>query len=257
MTDNDVSHEGRREHEELVYQVAEACRILGKLDLTHYAFGHVSYKVGEDRLLIKGKGPTEVGLRFTGPDDIIMIDHEARTIDGKEGLRAPSEAFLHIWLHRTNPDIRSVIHVHPPSAVLLTICDVPIEPIYGAFGPGVQMAIDGVPVYPRSVRISDHTLGEEFASFMAGRTHTLMRGHGVTVAGDSIEDAMVRTLTLDELTTMCHQAHLLGGARRIPDEDVAVFSEPIAADRPRGSAGGRSGILAAYRYYRMLAGEGG
>lgn len=243
------------DHIEISNLIAEACRILGKLDLTHFSLGHVSYRLDDDSMLIKGKGPAEVGLRYTSPRDVIRVSFDAEKVSGPAGLQPPSESFLHIWLYKARPELRSVVHVHPEAAVLLTICEKPIFPIYGAYGQGVRMAVDGVPVYPRSVRIKDDEIGADFARFMGKKNYALMRGHGVTVAGSSIERAVVRTLILNELTTMMYKAYLLGEPRPIPDEDLAEYALPPEVNQRRGSVGGRAGLLAAYRYYRTLAGE--
>jgi ribulose-5-phosphate 4-epimerase/fuculose-1-phosphate aldolase len=236
-------------------KVAEACRILGRLDLTHSSLGHVSQRVGGEAMLIKGKGPDEVGVRYTQPADVITVDFDGNKVDGPDGLQPPSESFLHIWLYRTNPEFSSVVHVHPEPAVLLTICEKEIRPIYGAYGPGARMAIEGVTTYPRSVRINSHELGKDFAEFMSGKKYALMRGHGVSVGGASVEDATVRTLLLNELVTMTYKAYLLGDPRPIPDEDIAEWSRADDGPRVRGSVGGAAGMLAIYRYYRSLAGE--
>lgn len=244
-----------RDEEELASVVAEACRILGRLDLTHFSLGHVSHRVGEETMLIKGKGPNEVGLRYTEPKDIVKVDFDANLVSGADGLNPPSESFLHIWQYRLNPEVRSVIHVHPESAVLLTICDKPIRPFYGSYNFGVRMAIEGVPVYPRSIRINSHERGRELAEFMAGKRQALMRGHGVTVAGDTLEDAVVRTMTLNQLTTATYRAYQLGDPQEISPEDIEEWKTPFSEHRSRGSAGGHTGILAEYRYYQRLASE--
>ena len=55
--------------------VAQSCRVLGKLNLTKEPSGHVSARVpGEDRVLIKARGPEESGLRFVSARDIITVD---------------------------------------------------------------------------------------------------------------------------------------------------------------------------------------
>jgi L-fuculose-phosphate aldolase len=241
---------------DIVAVVARACRILGKLDLTHAALGHVSYRLGEsETMLIKGKGPAEVGLRYTRPEDIVQVDFNAEMVSGPADLQPPSESFLHIWLYRKNPQVRSVIHVHPEHAVLLTICDKDILPIYGSYGGGVRLAIEGIPTYPRSVRINDNRLGEEFATCMGAKQAALMRGHGVSVVGTSVEDATVRTIELNQLVTMTYKAYLLGTPGRISDEDIQTLMQPVDANRRRGSAGGDAGMLATWRYYRSLADE--
>jgi ribulose-5-phosphate 4-epimerase/fuculose-1-phosphate aldolase len=236
--------------------VAKACRIVGKMDLTHAALGHVSYRLGDsERMLIKGKGPDEVGLRYTRPEDILTVDFNANKVSGAAGLQPPSESYLHIWLYKQNPEVRSVVHVHPEHAVLLTICEKEILPIYGAYGSGARLAIEGVPTYPRSITIHDDKLGEEFARFMGKKSVSLMRGHGVSVTGASVEDATLRSLALNELVTMTYKAYLLGTPKPIPAEDQEEYRRPLDPNRPRGSAGGSAGMLATWRYYCQLTGE--
>jgi ribulose-5-phosphate 4-epimerase/fuculose-1-phosphate aldolase len=236
--------------------VAQACRVLGKRDVTHGALGHVSLRLDDgNSMLIKGKGPGEVGLRYTQPRDVITVDFDANKLDGAADLQPPSESYLHIWLYRLRPEIRSVIHVHPEHAVLLTICDKEIMPIYGAYGSGARLAIEGVPTYPRSITIHDDQLGEAFARFMGAKHAALMRGHGVSVVGNGVEDATVRVMALNELVTMTYKAYLLGTPRPIPDEDRAAMAQLQESGRRRGSAGGEVGMRAAWRYYCSLAGE--
>lgn len=236
--------------------VATACRVLGKLDMTHGALGHVSQRVGDtETMLIKGKGPGEVGLRYTQVRDIICVDFAAEKVWGADDLQPPSESYLHIWLYRTRPEVRSVIHMHPEHAVLLTVCDRPVLPIYGAYGPGVRLALEGVRTYPRSITIHDDQLGAEFAAFVGASSVALMRGHGVSVVGSSVEDATVRTFALNELVTMNYKAYLLGTPRPILAEDQAEYGRGEESHRRRGSAGGAAGMRAAWRYYCSLAGE--
>ncbi|HLG70677.1 MAG TPA: class II aldolase/adducin family protein [Chloroflexota bacterium] len=236
--------------------VAKACRIVGKMDLTHAALGHVSFRLGDsETMLIKGKGPDEVGLRYTRPEDILTVDFNANKVSGAAGLQPPSESYLHIWLYKQNPEVRSVVHVHPEHAVLLTICEKEILPIYGAYGSGARLAIEGVPTYPRSITIHDDKLGEEFATFMGKKSVALMRGHGVSVTGASVEDATLRSLALNELVTMTYKAYLLGTPKPIPAEDQEEYRRPLDPNRPRGSAGGPAGLMATWRYYCQLTGE--
>ncbi len=244
------------ERREISETIARSCRIMGKLDMTHAALGHVSYRVpGTETMLIKGKGPNEVGVRYTRPEDVIEVDFNANKVAGPDGLQPPSESYLHLWLYKTNPEVQSVIHIHPRPAVLLTICNKPILPIYAAYGTGIRLAVEGVETYQRSITIHDDQLGEEFAGFMVNRKVALMRGHGVSVTGSSIEDATVRAIALDELTTMNYQAYLLGDPQPIPDIDLAEMQKPPDPNRTRGSSGGDAGMRATWRYYSMLTDE--
>src|SRR5580704_8380586 len=103
-----------KDHGKMVDLIAESCRVLGELEITKEALGHVSWRIpGTETMLIKGKGPGEVGLRFTKPEDVLLVDFNANKLEGKDDLQPPSETFIHIWQFRTLPDIASCIHMHP------------------------------------------------------------------------------------------------------------------------------------------------
>lgn len=246
-----------QDRQEIVRKLAQANRILGVLDITHEALGHVSCRLeGQEAMLIKGKGPGEAGLRYTEERDIIDVDFKADKLEGPDDLQPPSESFLHIWMYKTRQDVQSVVHMHPEEAVLLTICDKPIIPIYGAFGAGARLAMEGVPVYPRSMTIHDDQLGEDFARTVGNCSVCLMRGHGITAVGNCIEQATLNCIALVELTRMLYKAYLLGDPRPIPDEDIEHSRSRLnASGRTRGSAGGVTGMMATWRYYVRLAEE--
>lgn len=242
---------------DIANQLAESCRILGVWDMTHGAEGHVSYWDGEsDSILIRGKGFDQLGVRYTRSSDIVEVDFDSNTLDGgTDGVRSPSESFLHTWLFRRNPDVRAVVHMHPRHAMLLTICEKEIFPMHGRVYQGAKLAVDGIDTYPTSITIHDHEKGEKFADFMGKKKVALMRGHGVTVVGSSVEDATVRALELNELLKLTYDAYLLGDPKPLPDGDIEYLRKEHEADRPRGAAGGEKGMLANYRYYAMMSGE--
>jgi L-fuculose-phosphate aldolase len=246
----------RKAEADLAERVAEACRVLGALDATHGSFGHVSVRTGPDSMLIKGKGKGEAALRDTSAKDILAVSFDMEKLSGPPDLRPPSESFLHTWIYKARPDVNSVIHMHPESAVLLTVCGISVQPIYGAYGRGGRLAVEGVPTYDSSLTISSHERGEDFATFFGDRRACLMRGHGVATAGADLEEAAVTTMALKELVDITYRAHLLGVAPIVlPPGEQAEIGRPMAADRPFGSSGGRAGVLTTWNYYRRLAGE--
>jgi L-fuculose-phosphate aldolase len=205
--------------------VAQSCRVLGKLNLTKEPSGHVSARVpGEDRLLIKARGPEESGLRFVSARDIITVDFQGKKVAGYDGLETPQEVFIHTWLYKTRPDLQCVVHVHPLTVVLFTICDKPLLPLYGAYDPsGLRLLIDGLATYPRSITVSNEQLGEEFAKAMGNKQSCLMRGHGITTAGPAVEEATLTAIKLNDAAEINYRAALLGTPRPIPPEDIEIL----------------------------------
>ena len=74
-------------------RVAQACRVLGTLNLTKAATGHVSARLpGTERAFIRARGQDELGVRYTTPEEVIEIDLDGRAIGNPPGLVAPSIA---------------------------------------------------------------------------------------------------------------------------------------------------------------------
>ena len=232
-------------------RVAQSCRILGKLNLTKEPSGHVSVREpGEERILIKARGPEESGLRFVAARDIITVDFDGKKVAGQDGLESPQEVFIHTWLYKTRPEVQCVVHVHPLTVVLFTICDKPLLPLYGAYDPsGLRLIVEGVASYPRSITVSSDQLGQEFARAMGDKQACLMRGHGITSAGSSVEEATLTAIKLNDAAVINYQAALLGSPQPIPQEDIDII---VGKSR----RGGRSVHTDSnWRYYCRLLDE--
>jgi L-fuculose-phosphate aldolase len=203
--------------------LARSCRILGKLNMTKEPSGHVSARIpGSDRILIKARGPGESGLKFVTERDLITVDLNGKKLDGPEELAAPQEVFIHTWMYRARPEIQSVVHVHPLTVVLFTICNKPLLPLFGAYDPsGLRLVVEGIPTYPRSILIANDDLGKELAEVMGDRSACMMRGHGITSAGVSIQEATLNAIKLNDVAEVNYRANLLGDPQPIPAEEIA------------------------------------
>lgn len=235
--------------------VAKSCRMLGGLGLTKAATGHVSQRSADGkRIFIRARGRDELGVRYTTADQVIAVDLDGKKIDGADGLAAPQEVFIHTWLYKTRPELKSVVHIHPVSVVLFTIVEKPLEPIFGAYDPGsLDLVLEGIPTYGRSITISNDKLGKEFSAAMGKKSVCMMRGHGITSAGASVEEATIAAIRLNELAEVSYRAHLLGTPKKIPDEDIAHFQRK-REEKATGKAEPGTHVGAMWRYYADLSG---
>jgi len=182
--------------------VAQACRLLAARGMVEGALGHVSARVGEDEIVIRCRGPAERGLAHTRPDDVWRVRLDGEPVDVPTGYGLPKELPLHTELLRARPDVGAVVHAHPHSALLCTLADLQPRAVYGAFDiPGMRMARRGIPVYDRPVLIRRPDLAREMVEAMGDADVCLLKGHGVTVAGETVEQAAVRAVRLD--TVLC------------------------------------------------------
>jgi L-fuculose-phosphate aldolase len=244
------------EIDDLKEEVARACRIIGRLHLTREPNGHVSARVpGSDLIVVKARGPQEAPLSYTTVGDLILVDRDGNMVEGREGLARPAEVFIHTELLRARPELNSVIHIHPPSIVAFTIAEKPILPIVGAYNPAVLRMVDaGIPTYPSSVLINSEERGVELTAAMGTARICLMRAHGITSAGASVEEATLNVIHLNDLAELQFKADLLGGAIPISDADRRDILDRLPPDVRAPSAGTRP-PSSEWRYYTQAYGQ--
>ena len=210
---------------ELRKKVALSCRIVGGQGLTRGSLGHVSARIpGTDRVLIKGKGVNEEAVEFATEKDVITVDLEGRVLEARKGIEAPNETAMHLIIYRKRPEVMSVIHTHPDWIVALTACDKPLIPMYAAYNPaGMRLVLDGIPIYPRSVTIVNRELADDFMGVMGDKKVCVLIGHGMTVAGGSVEEATVVSLNMYDLARLHGMAYAIGQPRPIPEADIFEY----------------------------------
>ncbi|MGH3494990.1 MAG: class II aldolase/adducin family protein [Sciscionella sp.] len=210
--------------------VATACQVMAECGLVEHVLGHISARVSENELLVRCRGRLESGLAYTTSDDIRLLAMDGTGDTG--AWTAPNELAIHTEVMRARPDVSAVVHAHPPAVVALSLLDVPLRPIYGAYDiPGALLARDGVPVWPRSALITSSALGAAMAGALGDRPVVVLRGHGLVSAAAGPADLAVRQAvlqaaavnTLARTTLSVLQAG--GVPRPISDDDLRALPD--------------------------------
>ncbi|TDD81337.1 class II aldolase/adducin family protein [Actinomadura darangshiensis] len=211
-------------------QIADACRVLAMRGLADGILGHISRRVGPDRILIRCRGPHERGLAHTTAADVRLLDLDGAPaaegeLDG--GWRPPNELPLHTEVLRARPDVQAVVHAHPPAVVAADLAGLAIRPVIGAFDiPGARLAQAGVPVYPRGVLVRDRRLAAEMVAALGAKAVVLLRGHGITSTGGTVPEAVLRAKSVDAIARMSLTVASAGGTLRdLPGDDLAELPD--------------------------------
>ncbi|ORB86570.1 3,4-dihydroxyphthalate decarboxylase [Mycobacterium kansasii] len=197
--------------------VALGCRVAAARGLVDGILGHLSLRVGDDQLLIRCRSDTDAGLAFTRPSDIRLIGIDGTPGGAAEldGYRIPNELPIHVETMLADPRRRAVAHLHPPAVVAADLAGIEIRPIYGAYDiPGAVLARGGVPVFERAVLIRSSQLGQDMVAAMGSAPVVICRGHGITSAAGSIQQAVLQAISLDALARMSLQVSAAGGTLR-------------------------------------------
>jgi ribulose-5-phosphate 4-epimerase/fuculose-1-phosphate aldolase len=140
--------------EEAKYEVALASRILALTGLAsgvRASMGHVSLRDPGDpnRFIVKGRGYTIDVLSRMHPENMVVCDLRGYLIDGPPGVLQCNEVMIHASVFRARPDVKSVVHAHPPFSVMLTVLGIPIVPMVLE---GIRQVREPIPVYPHCTR---------------------------------------------------------------------------------------------------------
>src|SRR5256885_480973 len=92
----------------------EICRIGKMLHENRFVAGcdgNISARLEQD--LVLGT-PTGLSKGMMEPEDLVVVDMQGHQ---RFGQRSPSsELAMHLLFYRLRPDIRAVVHAHPPTA---------------------------------------------------------------------------------------------------------------------------------------------
>lgn len=205
--------------------VALACRVLARYGLAEDILGHVSVRDGGGALRVRSRGPNERGLLFTDPADVHRVPLDGETpLPG--GYKVPNELPIHREVLRARPDAEAVVHVHPPMVVAADLAGLTLAPVVGAYNiPAMRMAHEGIPVYPRAVLISSGKLGREVAETLGDRPACVLRGHGIVTTGATVQQAVVRALSIAALARVTLLASQHGAPAPLPADDIAELPD--------------------------------
>jgi len=204
--------------------LARANRIIaneGVLD----AFGHVSIRHpgNPDRyLLSRSRAPELVQA-----GDILEFTLDSQPVKPTE-VRLYGERVIHGAIYQARPDVHAVCHHHAPSILPFCISGADLKPVYHL---GATLG-EKVPFWDSRDEFGDTNLivakpeeGASLARALGSHWIVLMRRHGATVAGASLEELTFRTIYTARNAALQIQAHTLGLVAPLSAAETRLASE--------------------------------
>ncbi len=188
---------------ELKQQMCEVGRRIWQRGFCAGNEGNHSARIGDDRFLCT---PTGLSKGFLEPADLIVVDGQGRQVEpNSRGRKPTSEIKVHLAIYRVRPDVRAVIHSHPPHATAFAIANVPlpegVHPEAEVFLGKVRTARFAMP--------STQALPESLLPLIKPDTNTLLMGnHGSVSFSNSLIDAYYKLEILDaycRILILCKQ----------------------------------------------------
>ena len=178
--------------------------------------GNISVRLDDKRLLTT---PTGVSKGFMTPDMMVMTDMRGTQLAGDR--KASSELLMHLAVYEQRPEIRAVVHAHPPTATGFAVAGIPLDRAVLA---EVVVTLGSIPIAgygtPSTAELAD-AVRKDIATYDG----LLLANHGALTIAQELFAAYYRMETVEHFARISLVARLLGRERVLSREEVLRLQE--------------------------------
>jgi HCOMODA/2-hydroxy-3-carboxy-muconic semialdehyde decarboxylase len=229
--------------DETIARLVEANHILAHERVVD-AFGHISAR-HPDRprhfLMSCARSPELVSASH-----IMEFGADGEPVGGN-GRQSYVERFIHSSIYAKRPDVGSVMHNHSYAVVPFSISKTKLRPVMHSAAKIGKV----IPVWDirkkfgaTNMLVNDSARGDDLAARLAANTVVLMRGHGCTVVGATVYDAVLSSVYLQVNAQLQMDAMRLGPVSFLHNDEIDVI---MGKQRDRGSSRAWEYLLARSR----------
>ncbi|MFL5619001.1 MAG: class II aldolase/adducin family protein [Gemmatimonadaceae bacterium] len=201
--------------------VAVCCRLYDR-GLIAGQDGNVSVRLPSGHILVTPSGLSKVDVT---PDALVELTPEGKQVTGD--LSASSEVGMHLRIYQERPDVRAIVHAHPPVATAFGVAG---RDFMDAVLPEVIFHLGRVPLVPFALP-GTPALGDAMAPYLADHDAFLLASHGATTVGPTLRLAHQRMESLEHAARILHAASQIGPVTPLRAEDIAALRAAREAAR--------------------------
>ncbi|MFG0248538.1 MAG: class II aldolase/adducin family protein [Phycisphaeraceae bacterium JB051] len=182
--------------------------------------GNHSVRISEDRVLCT---PTGISKGFLEADDMCIVDMDGNQVEpNPKGRKRTSEVLVHLAVYKKRPDVKAVIHSHPPHATAFAIAQIPLpEGIH----PEAEVFLGKVRTAPYATP-SKPELPESIVPLIGPETNTvLMANHGSLSFSFDLTDTYYKLEILDAYCRVLLLTKQLGSVNQLDQKQMTDLLE--------------------------------
>jgi L-fuculose-phosphate aldolase len=203
-------------------EIVRTARQIAQNGLSRSSDGNLSARLSENRILITPAGAYKAWLQ---PDQIVQIDLDGNLCSRLSSNQPSSEYLMHLAVYRHRPDVKAVIHAHPPLAVALTLIG---QPFPSDLVPEGLTALGDVPTVPYA-RPGTAQMGEQLLPYLANHDVLLLDHHGSLTVGKTLEEALIKLERLEAIAQLWMLARKVGELLPLPEIERAALRGSLSA----------------------------
>ncbi len=198
---------------ELRQAIVETGRIASAEGLLVANDGNISVRLNDGHILITPSGLSKGRM---SPEDLLVIDGEGRVVKpaGDPTLQPTSEWPMHLEVYRRRPDVRAVLHAHPPYATALTVAG---KELRSDVLPEVIILLGEIPTTAFALPSSPEN-ATAIRELIVNHDALLIRQHGSLTVGQHLDEALINLERLEYVARVQWLAEALGHVTPLPAE---------------------------------------
>lgn len=191
--------------------IAEVGRRLYQKGFVASADGNISVRISGNEILTTMTG---VCKGLLGTEDIVQVDPQGKRTAGKG--QPSSELKMHLLIYRERPDVKAVVHAHPPVSTGFAVAGVPLAQ---CILPEVVLSLGAVPIAAYGTPSTDEVCDAILP--IVGRANAfLLANHGVVTLGEDVLQAYYRMETVEHFARILLTARMLGNVNVLSRDQV-------------------------------------
>jgi len=206
--------------QQLREQVIRAGRMMYERGWIAANDGNITARIDPERILATPAGVCKGSML---PEDLIVCDNHGDRVSGKR--ERTTEMGMHIAIYQARPDIRAVVHAHPPVSTGFAVAG---RSLNLALMPELVVSLGSVPLADYGLP-GTPALAEGMLPYIPKFNAILLANHGAVCYGEGVPEAYARMETLEHLARITLVAEMLGGPKVLPRVEV----EKLFAARSR------------------------
>jgi L-fuculose-phosphate aldolase len=197
---------------ELRQHIVDIGRRMHQAGLIAATDGNISVRLDGGAILTT---PTMASKGRMSEDMLVVVDAEGGKLRSEE--RNPSsELPMHLAIYRLRPDVKAVVHAHPPFGTGFAVANIPLDkPLLSE----VILTLGCIPLTAYGTP-STHEMVDSLAPYIPHHDALLLANHGAVTYGPDLETAYGRMETLEHFAKITFIARLVGQPRELKAADI-------------------------------------
>lgn len=200
----------------------KVCQRLAERNFVTSAGGNAAWRLEENVILIT---PTKTYKGDVNKTNVVFIDMNGVTIEGT--AKPTGEKPMYVKFFKERPDIKSVIHCHPPCACACAIMK-ETELLMVPFYPETVTEVGPIPTVPYAEPLTEE-LANNFVPYLPYYNSFIMEKHGlVTMTRDDIYYTMQTIELAEGSLDSVLKAKMAGTLNPINEEELVGLSNVMS-----------------------------